>query len=192
MEFLLNHQLPTPALVIGVILLSWLWEDLALICCALLAADGRLSVLVGMLTIFVGISSGDFALYGLGRFGRRWRWLRYRILRSRKIKRSATAFKKRVWSNIFVVRFIPGLRTVCFTSCGYWRVDLNTFVSAMLLSGLIWVVGIFSAIFYLGSTSLLAESSWKWALVGLALVLLMLNNVAFKPLMSAQRDSVND
>ncbi len=179
MEYILNQSLSPAALFFGVIFLSWLWEDIALVCCALLAADGRLSVFAALASIFIGISSGDLALYVLGRYSGRWRWLRYKMLKSCRIKRSAQTFKRRVWSNIFVVRFIPGLRTLCFTSCGYWRVDIRTFVSAMMLAGVFWVVSIFFAVFFLGSSEWLADSPWKWSLIALALMVLCLNN--FRP-----------
>lgn len=58
-----------PLVLAGLILLStYLLEDAAIISAALISIDGFLSPELAFLALFIGIFTGDFGLYGLGRF----------------------------------------------------------------------------------------------------------------------------
>ncbi len=165
------------ALVVGLILMAWVWEDASVICAALFAADGYITIPLAVLGAFIGICSGDLGLYYLGRLATRIRIIRAWILlnpRSRELRRR---FRQKTFSNILFIRFIPGLRTVGFTLCGLWHISLRRFLLAMVSAGAIWIAIVFSLVFQLGSSVWLKGSPWKWALVGFALVLLISNNL---------------
>lgn len=164
-------------LVLAIVAFAWLWEDGALIAGALLAADEFLPVTQAVIAVFVGIASGDIGLYYLGVLGRRWRALRARLLLNKKCRTLSRRFRQRTLSNIFIIRFIPGLRTVGFSLCGLWRLPFRRFVAAVCLAGAVWIAVLFSLIYVLGTRAWLQESPWKWALVGVALCLLVLNNM---------------
>ncbi len=70
-------------LAVGIILLSYLLEDLAIITAATLAAQGVMSMPIALISIFIGIASGDLALYYLGKLCRHFRGLRYKTLTNR-------------------------------------------------------------------------------------------------------------
>ncbi len=169
----------TNPLVLAIIVaaVAWLWEDASLVSGALLAAQGQLSVPVAVIAVFVGICSGDLALYGLGRLAHRWRGLRGWILTNPSSRMLSRRFRRRTMSNILLIRFVPGLRTMGFTLCGLWRVPLHRFLVAMMLAGVAWIAVIFTIVYRLGSSDWLENSPWKWALMGIALLLLILNNL---------------
>ncbi|WP_075185623.1 DedA family protein [Teredinibacter haidensis] len=164
-------------LALMIIGFSWLWEDGAVFLAAILALDGEMSLPVAVLASFIGIASGDMALYLLGRVGRRWRWLRKWLLRSRKGRMLRQRFHRRTISNIFLLRFVPGLRTLGFTLCGLWHIPFGRFTVAMVFAGVIWILLIFGLINVAGMSEVIRDSQWKWALMGLALCLLLVNNV---------------
>ena len=179
-ELIASLQSPI-ALALAVFFFSWLWEDGALIGSALLAADNQLPVAGALIAIYAGICSGDSALYGLGWAGRRWRGVRFWLLKKPGVRRYALSFKTKIWSNVFILRFVPGLRTLGFLSCGYWKIQPVYFLAAMALSGLIWVVIVFSVVYFLGASELLTDSPWKWSLFIIAVLFFFANNFVAKP-----------
>lgn len=148
-----------------------------MVCGALLASDHFLSIPIALLGVFVGICSGDLALFYLGRMAIRFRRVRAWILLNPKSRILRRRFKARTFSNILFIRFVPGLRTLGFTLCGLWRISLRRFLMAMITAGLIWIALVFTLIYQLGSSSWLVGSPWKWSLILIAMFLLIFNNV---------------
>lgn len=161
----------------GLILMSWVWEDASLVTGAILAADDQISVAIAVVAVFVGISSGDFALYAVGRCAHRWRKLRGWILTNPKSRTLSRRFRRRTFTNILIIRFIPGLRTLGFSLCGLWRVPYARFLLAMIVSGLLWIGIVFTLVYRLGTSDWFDDSLWRWSLIGVALLLLIANNV---------------
>lgn len=176
-EFLQNYTSSPVLLFCALIIIAWIWEDATVICGALLAADGYLHIPLAVLASFVGICSGDLALFYLGRLGTRIRRVRAWILLNPKSRALRRRFRARTFSNILIIRFVPGLRTLGFTLCGLWHISLKRFLLAMTLAGVIWISIVFTLIYQLGSSSWLAGSPWKWGLMGAALLLLVFNNI---------------
>ncbi len=176
LEFIQNVSNNPFALVALLILSSWIWEDASVVTGALLAADGFLSVPVAVIAVFVGITSGDLALYYLGRLAIRWRPLRYKLVTNAKYREFKKRFKRRLYSNIFVIRFVPGLRTLGFTLCGLWKIPHIRFISAMASAGIFWILIVFTAVYSLGSSEWLEESRWKYGLIVFAFIMLVVNN----------------
>ncbi len=165
------------SLFLLVILISWIWEDAALVTAALLAVDDRLPILAAVLSVFIGICSGDLALYYLGRLAHRWRRLRAWILTNPSSRALSRRFRRSTMTNIMLIRFVPGLRTVGFTLCGLWRIALYRFLVAMMVAGAFWIAVIFTLVYQLGSSTWFESSHWKWSLMLIALFLLVFNNV---------------
>ncbi|WP_086932776.1 DedA family protein [Agarilytica rhodophyticola] len=177
MQSLLEYSDHPALLVMAIIVIAWIWEDAALIYGALLAAEGELNVALSVVAIFIGICSGDLALYYLGRAAHRWRRVRGWILLNPRSRALSRQFRLSTMTNIFIIRFIPGLRTIGFTLCGLWRISLYRFLWAMSFAGIIWIGTIFTLVYFLGTSAWLEDSDWKWALMGIAVVLLVANNV---------------
>ncbi len=165
------------ALFLAVIVISWIWEDAALVTAALLAVDDRLSIPIAVLSVFIGICSGDLALYCLGRLAHRWRRLRAWILTNPSSRALSRRFRRSTMTNIMLIRFVPGLRTVGFTLCGLWRITLYRFLVAMMVAGAFWIAVVFTLVYQLGSSKWFESSHWKWSLMLIALFLLVFNNV---------------
>ena len=174
----LNHFSSNPGVLFFLLIaIAWVWEDATVIGGALLAADNYLSIPLAVTAAFIGICSGDIALYYLGRLGIRVRRIRAWIVMNPDSRALRRRFRARTFSNILIIRFVPGLRTVGFTVCGLWLISLKRFLLAMSLAGIIWIAVVFTLIYQLGSSSWLASSPWKWSLALIALFLLVFNNV---------------
>lgn len=176
MQDILYYSTHPLFLVGAIIVIAWIWEDASLVSGALLAADQKLNVPLAVTAIFVGICSGDLALYYLGRLAHRWRRLRGWMLTNPSSRSLSRRFRRSTMTNILLIRFVPGLRTLGFTMCGLWRISLYRFIFAMIMAGVIWIATIFTLVYQLGSSEWLENSHWKWSLMGIALVLLLFNN----------------
>ena len=163
-------------LSVGIVLLSYLLEDLAIATAAILSAQGSLPPSLALLAIFIGIVTGDLGLYILGSYTRRIRWLRYRALTNVSYKRVKRNLQQRAFLNLFIIRFIPGLRTIGFTLSGFLPVPLPLFLSAVLLASSIWTLLVFTLIYLLGSNMLMLLSEFKWGLIPVAFALLFFIN----------------
>jgi membrane protein DedA with SNARE-associated domain len=163
-------------LCVGIVLLSYLLEDLAIATAATLSAQGDLPSSLALMSIFIGIATGDLGLYVLGRFSRKVRWLRYRALTNSSFKVVRQKLTQRAFLNLFLIRFIPGLRTIGFTLSGFLVISLPVFFSAVLLATSIWTLVVFTLIYQLGSSVFMQVSELKWVLIPLAFALLFLMN----------------
>ena len=175
-ELLLNGESSSLLLFVGIILLSYLLEDVAIVTAATLATHGTLLPTVALLAIFIGISTGDLGLYFLGRYGRKVRFLRYRALTNRHFKLLRTRFHRNAFFNLFVIRFIPGLRSVGFTLSGFFSISISLFLSAVISASAIWTTLIFSIIYFLGSQAWVQTAHYQWLLAPIAIGVLFFVN----------------
>lgn len=181
--FLVNQGSSTVLLFFGIILLSYLLEDLAIVTAGTLAAQGAVSPSVALFAIFLGIASGDLGLYVLGRYGRKVRFLRYKALTNPHFKALRARLHKGAFVNLFIIRFVPGLRSVGFTLSGFFAIPLWLFLCAVILATSIWTVVIFSIIYSLGSQAWLQASQYQWMLIPIGIgILFVVNRVINKSL----------
>ncbi|WP_258188104.1 DedA family protein [Vibrio splendidus] len=190
--------------MLGIIALSYLLEDLAIVTAAGIATQGLILPQYALLAIFIGIATGDLGLYYLGKSGRYFRGVRYKALTNKYFRSLRTKLRQNAFSSLFVIRFIPGLRTVGFTLSGFFAIPLPTFLFAVIfipglrtvgftLSGFfaiplptflfavisataIWTGIVFSAIYYLGTSAWLQASEYQWIVIPCAIALLFIGN----------------
>ncbi len=163
-------------LFIGVILLSYLLEDLAIVTAATLAVEQVMPTSLALMAIFIGISSGDFGLYFLGKAAQRFRFLRYRLFRYQRARQMKRQLHRRSFATLFIVRFIPGLRMVGFTLSGFLDVAKTQFFIAVLTATGLWTALVFGSFFQIGSAQWLQQSQNGWLLIPVGLCLMWLLN----------------
>ncbi|MGC9459617.1 DedA family protein [Vibrio genomosp. F10] len=167
----------------GVILLSYLLEDLAIVSAASLAMQQLMSPSLALLAIFIGITTGDIGLYYLGKSGRYFRGVRYKALTSRHFRTLRRKLHQRTFINLFFIRFIPGMRTVGFTLSGFFAIPLPQFLLAVLTASSIWTLAVFGVIYSLGSADWLQTGVFQWLTIPVALlVLFSVNRILNKSL----------
>lgn len=137
----------------GVVLLSYLLEDVALILAAVLAIGGVLSPIVGWTAAFVGIFTGDLGVYFIARLLRK------------PVAAWKTDFPMPSTKELILCRFTPGLRTPAYSLCGLSQMPLFRFSQIIFWSGLVWTVTIFSVVYWSGEQAarLLTQTNW-WVL----------------------------
>ncbi|EEY99360.1 hypothetical protein VOA_001709 [Vibrio sp. RC586] len=147
---------------VGIVLLSYLLEDVAIVTAAGLASQHLTSLPLALMAVFVGIATGDVALYYLGRYCRYFRTVRYRLLTNPYFRIVRRRLLQRPFVNLFFIRFIPGLRTVGFTLSGYVALPLQLFMTAVLIATALWTILVFFAVYQLGSQAWFQASEYRW------------------------------
>lgn len=163
-------------LMLGIIALSYLLEDLAIVTAAGLATQAIISPQYALLAIFIGITTGDLGLYYLGKSGRYFRGVRYRALTNRYFRALRTRLRQNAFSSLFIIRFVPGLRTIGFTLSGFFVIPLSTFLFAVISATALWTGIVFSTIYYLGTSAWLQASEYQWIVIPCAIALLFFSN----------------
>lgn len=169
------------SIFVGIILLSYLLEDLAIVTAASLSAQEIVTPMIGLLAAFIGIASGDLGLYFLGRLSTRFRLLRYKTLTNAHLRYLRKKLQSNPMLNLFIIRFIPGLRTIGFTLSGVFHIRVLTFLTAVMSATAVWTALVFPSVYFLGSSSWIKASEHQWLLIPImTLVLFATNRIAKK------------
>lgn len=180
-EALLTSHSSELSLFLGIILLSYLLEDLAIVTAASLSAQEMVTPTIGLLAAFIGIASGDLGLYFLGRLSTRFRLLRYKTLTNTHLRYLRKKLQSNPMLNLFIIRFIPGLRTIGFTLSGIFNINVFVFFTAVMGATAAWIAIVFPTVYFLGSTRWVQASEHQWVMIPMmTLVLLGANRFAKK------------
>ncbi|MHA2826244.1 DedA family protein [Vibrio harveyi] len=174
--WLYQGNVPLSMLFLGVVMLSYLLEDLAIVTAATLAVEQVMPTPLALLAIFTGIATGDIGLYWLGKLAQKVRFFRYRLLRYQRARRVRRTLHHKAFITLFIVRFIPGLRTVGFTLSGFLDVPKMKFLIAVLSATSLWTALIFGSFFQLGSMQWLQQHQINSLLIPIGLVVMLLLN----------------
>lgn len=145
------------AIIVGTFVL----EDAATVLAAMQVQDGKVSWIVALTALYVGIVLGDLGLYGLGRLATLLPLAR-RLLPEDRRRRGRDWLNERVFRVVFISRFIPGARLPTYTSCGYLRASLGRFAVAAVLATSIWTTLLFILSRHVGSLLIAHFGAWRW------------------------------
>ena len=116
-------------------------EDLTCMTAGVLIAEGHVDPITAMVWCAAGILASDIALWWLGyasaRGLLRWRWLRERVPAGGG--RWRAAFERRGFTILFVTRFLPGARMLCYLAAGAMGYPLRRFTLALSAAVVLWV-----------------------------------------------------
>ncbi len=170
-HFITGEAGSSTLLSLAIILGTFILEDPTTIIVGVLAADGIISVPLALLSLYTGIVVGDIGLYCLG-------WLASTSPRLARYVDHDLIAPFRAWLEtryiltIFSARFIPGARLPTYTSSGFFRSPLSTFIIVAIGATSIWTTLLFSASYWFGSLT----SAWlgpvRWSIAGIALIAL--------------------
>lgn len=145
------------AIVIGTFIL----EDAATVLAAMQAADGKLSVVLALVSLYVGIALGDLGLYGLGRLAAHVPVVA-RLLPPHRNEAIRAWLNGRVFKVVLVSRFLPGLRLPTYTTCGFVGADLRQFAFAVVVATVCWTTLLFGVSLRIGQVLIDHLGAWRW------------------------------
>lgn len=174
-----------PLLAVSTIIgASYILEDPTTIAVGLLVRDGQLDPFLAVFAIFVGIFTGDLALYLIGWvFGRRalgWGPVAKR-LPVHRVEALGDWFDTKGWSAVLASRFIPGTRLPLYVSAGALGKKPGRFALWTCLAVMIWAPVMLLLVVVLGEAAaspfmLLFGRNW-FALIAVVLALLLVVRV---------------
>jgi len=139
-------------ILVAIVTATLVSEDLTCIVVGLLAGQGRLPFVPGLIACFLGIFVGDLLLFAAGRWLGRpalerfpFKWL----IRPQQVDRSSRWFNRRGPVVIALSRFVPGLRLPTYFAAGVLRTSTLKFAGYFALAVAVWtplLVGISAAI----------------------------------------------
>jgi len=104
---------------LGIILTTFVLEDLALVGSIALVAQGKISVFAAYTACLVGIAVGDLLLYFLGRWGKASEWLSQLPAWNRVIRRLNDPLVRTNFDYAIIIsRAIPGTRMLTYIGAG--------------------------------------------------------------------------
>ncbi|GBQ14951.1 hypothetical protein AA21291_2010 [Swaminathania salitolerans LMG 21291] len=162
---------------LAVILGTFILEDATTMIAAMAADDGRISVSVALVALYIGVAVGDLGLYGLGALGSSWPPAR-RWLTLPRHDRGHDWFVRNVVRTVVISRFIPGARLPLYTACGFFRAPFGAFAGSAVVATLIWTSLLFGVSLHVGGWLSAHMEGWRWfGIAGFVLTLLFVGRL---------------
>ena len=174
-------------LMLGLVLISFLFEDLAVAAGVAISTAGSLLWSESFLAVWFGIALGDLLLYAAGYYSRKIPFLKRRFVDNLS-KDSSQLKKHKLAGTIFIARVTPGLRLVSYVYLGLKHVNLWTFSLLVLLAVLVWTGSLYLGSIYLGSAIADVLPIPKSIAVTLPLLILALITFAYPWIKSKWRE----
>ena len=174
-DWLYQHAANPWLLFVGLILISFVLEDLATFTGAALAAEGIASLPVALAGVLSGIVIGDLGLYALGHYARRHPRVRGWLDKRAGLK-VGQVLHNNLLTLVLVARFTPGMRLPAYTACGLTSVSLKKFAVYAVLVVSLWTVALFAltaTVADFASRYLELKHSW-WVVIPLLLLVMWL------------------
>src|SRR3974390_2139727 len=158
---------------VAIILATFVLEDAAMVAVGVMAADGLLSVPLGLGSLATGIALGDFGLYGMGRLATAYPRLG-RFVHSERLRPLATWLNVKLYSTVIAARFLPGARLPTYLACGFFAVPFSRFAVPVVGATIVWSILLFFCAFYFGIYTMTLLGIWRWPIALAGVVLLSL------------------
>lgn len=166
----------------GVVVMPILPGDSLLFATGMLAAQhsNNLNIWLVILIMLVAAILGDSLNYSIGKkvgyrivdfqiFGKQ-------LVKSEYIEKTHHFYEKYGSKTIVIARFVPIIRTLAPFVAGIGRMNYATFITYNILGGILWVVGITLAGFFLGNIPFIRDNFSK---VALTIILVSLVPIVF-------------
>jgi membrane protein DedA with SNARE-associated domain len=163
-------------LMLGLVVISFLLEDVAVAAGVALSTSGSLLWSESFLAVWIGIAFGDLLLYAAGYFSRQIPFLKKRFVDA-ITEDEAELNKHKLVGTIFIARVTPGLRLVSYVYLGFRSIHFWSFTGLVLLAVFIWTTSLYLGSIYLGAA--IADSLPIPKAIAVALPLLFLALVSF-------------
>ncbi|WP_336762321.1 VTT domain-containing protein [Asaia sp. VD9] len=162
---------------LAVILGTFILEDATTMIAAMSVEDGRLSIPLALISLYIGVAVGDLGLYGLGAIGAKWPPAR-RWLTLPRHDKGRNWFHRNVVRTVVISRFIPGARLPLYTACGFFRAPFGSFAASAVVATLVWTSLLFSVSLHVGGWMSAHMASWRWfGIAGFILTILFVGRL---------------
>lgn len=151
----------------GVVIMPFLPGDSLLFAAGMLAAnpENDLNVWIVIILLLIAAVSGDSLNYSIGKkFGMRVTRIKVfgkQFVQQEHIDKTHSFYQKYGSKTIVIARFVPIVRTLAPFVAGIGKMNYGTFITYNIIGGVLWVVGITLAGFFLGSFEFVQDNFSK-------------------------------
>lgn len=151
----------------GVVIMPFLPGDSLLFAAGMLAAnpENDLNVWIVIILLLIAAVSGDSLNYSIGKkFGMRVTRIKIfgkQFVQQEHIDKTHSFYQKYGSKTIVIARFVPIVRTLAPFVAGIGKMNYGTFITYNIIGGVLWVVGITLAGFFLGSFEFVQDNFSK-------------------------------
>lgn len=164
------------AIVIGTFIL----EDATMVAVGVMAADRKVSVALGLVSLATGIALGDFGLYGIGRLATKSRHIRL-WLEAERLAPLRSWLNEQLYVTVATTRFLPGLRLPTYLACGFFAVPFRRFAVPVLSATVVWCALLFTCAYLFGVYTMQWLGVWRWPIaLGAVFVLTLVGRARWK------------
>ena len=176
-DLMLDPMTGPGAVVLAVVLATFVSEDLTCVAVGLLAAAGRVDLPIGLAGCLLGIVLGDLGVWAVGRVaGRRvlrWQWGR-KLLSGERLAELDGLLCRHGGRAAVVSRFLPGTRVPLFLAAGvlgacWWR-----FLGWAVVAAAVWTPLVVLIVALVGESVVGPLAQSGWVVVPAAAVVLLL------------------
>lgn len=159
----------------GVVIMPFLPGDSLLFAAGMLAAvpENNLSIVLLIILLLIAAVLGDSLNYAIGeKFGMKVTQVKIfgkQFVQQEHIDKTHSFYEKYGSKTIVIARFVPIVRTLAPFVAGIGRMKYGTFITYNILGGLIWVLGLTLAGYFLGQIEWVAKNFSK-IVIGIILV----------------------
>lgn len=131
---------------------AFFFEDASTVIVAVLASDGTIPLLAGLIPLYVGVMLGDILFYAIGYAARTHPKLDRHVDHAYLMPIRAW-LRERYALTIFSARFIPGTRLPTYMASGFFRAPFLTFLLMDALGVLLWTSTLFFVTYWFGTST---------------------------------------
>ncbi|MFN0059632.1 MAG: VTT domain-containing protein [Planctomycetota bacterium] len=140
---------------------TFIHEDAVTVFGGQLVAEDKMSFFAAYAGLATGITIGDLALYGLGR----WcgpRLVSWGIVSETRLVQANAWFQRNLLVAVLVSRCLPGMRLATFVAAGISRASMMRFLVAVVIAVLIWTLLLLGLVSNLDAAVKEHLGAWKW------------------------------
>lgn len=142
-------------------LIPFLHEDVAIFGGSLMIVEHHLPVFLALASLYAGMVSSDFFLFGLGALARRSPWM-HRILLRPWVERLGLWLSGHVARTVVLARFVPGLMFPVYVGCGLYGVSFPRFALTTMITAAVYLPIALFLISRFGEAVLSNLGYWSW------------------------------
>ena len=147
--------------MVGLFLIPFLHEDVAILGGSLMIVEHHLPVSLALASLYAGMVSSDFFLFGLGALARRSPWMHRKLLRP-WAGRLGLWLSGHVARMLVLARFVPGLTFPVYVGCGLYGVSFPRFALTTAVTAAVYLPIALFLISRFGEAVLSSLGYWSW------------------------------
>ncbi|MCU7693178.1 DedA family protein [Haoranjiania flava] len=176
----------------GVVVMPFLPGDSLLFAVGMFAAQGSLNIWICLVLLLAAAILGDASNYLIGKYlgpkMLKLRWRGKQLIKPQYLDKTHEFYEKHGAKTIVIARFVPIVRTFAPFVAGIGKMNYWHFLSYNVIGGVLWIVGLTLAGYFLGSIPFIKDN---FEIVVFVIIFLSLLPMLFEYLKTKRQAKAN-